>query len=145
MRISGCLFLCTALMATPCFGFPLAFEERDARHFLARLPEGTAEIGLDRLTLRGVTLRFLGAASSARLEGLGSAAPSTYVRAGLVRTFPQFPDFGYRASIRGSTLFCMGTERTWNTICNCPAESPPIAFGFRWREVVTSQSMKMAI
>ena len=91
MRISGCLFLCTALMATPCFGFPLSFEERDARHFLARLPDGTAELGLDRLTLRGVTLRFLGAASSARFEGLGSAAPSTYVRADLVRTFPQFP------------------------------------------------------
>ena len=97
MRISGCLFLCTALMATPCFGFPLSFEERDATHFLARLPDGTAELGLDRLTLRGVTLRFLGAASSARFEGLGSAAPSTYVRAGLVRTFPQFP----RLRIRG--------------------------------------------
>src|ERR1700732_1333982 len=91
MRISGCLFLCTALMATPCFGFPLSFEERDATHFLARLPDGTAELGLDRLTLRGVTLRFLGAASSARFEGLGLAAPNPYVRAGLVPALPQFP------------------------------------------------------
>ena len=106
MRISGCLFLCTALMATPCFGFPLSFEQRDATHFLARLPDSTAELGLDRLTLRGVTLRFLGAASSARLEGLGPAAPSTYVRAGLLRTFPQFPRLADTAAfIRGRRDF----------------------------------------
>ena len=62
-------FFSAALIAAPCFGFPISFEERDARHFLARLPDGTAELSPDRVTLGGVTLRFLDSASSARFEG----------------------------------------------------------------------------
>ncbi len=101
MRISGFLFLSAALMAAPCFGFPISFEERDARHFLARLPDGTAELSPDRVTLRGVTLRFLGSASSARFEGLGAAAPSTYIRAEFIKTFPQFPRIRIQGLYRG--------------------------------------------
>ncbi len=82
------LWICTAAQ---CLAFPLSFEQRDATHFLARFSGGTAELSLDRLTLRDVTLRFAGSVPSARFEGLGPAAPSTWLRSGLVRTFPQFP------------------------------------------------------
>jgi uncharacterized protein (TIGR03437 family) len=85
------------LTVARCVALPLSFEQRDATHFLARLPSGTADLSRDRVTLGDVTLRFVGSAPTARLEGLGQAAPSTYLRAGFVRTFPQFP----RAAIRG--------------------------------------------
>ena len=85
------------LMAARCLALAPSFEQRDATHFLARFPSGTAEVRPDRVSLGSVTLRFVGSARSARLEGLGPAAPSTYLRAGFVRTFPQFP----RLAIRG--------------------------------------------
>jgi uncharacterized protein (TIGR03437 family) len=79
------------LIATRCLALPLSFEERDPRHFLARVANSTVELRANRVILRDVTLRFLGAAHAARLEGLGPTSPSTYLRAGFVRTFPQFP------------------------------------------------------
>jgi hypothetical protein len=96
MRISGC-FLFLILTATRSLAFPLTFEQRDATHFLARLPGGSAELSLDRLTLGGVTFRFVGSSPSARFEGVGAAAPTTYLRAGFVRALPQYA----RIRIRG--------------------------------------------
>jgi uncharacterized protein (TIGR03437 family) len=91
-------FLALAIFTTlRCLALPLSFEQRDATHFLARFPNGAAELRPDRVSLGNVTLRFVGSAPSARLEGLGPAAPSTYLRAGSVRTFAQFP----RLAIRG--------------------------------------------
>src|ERR1700722_17180771 len=96
MRNSSFLILMVLTVAR-CVALPLSFEQRDATHFLARLPNGTADLSRDCVRLEDVTLRFVGSAPTARLEGLGQAAPSTYVRAGFVRTFPQFP----RLAIRG--------------------------------------------
>ena len=87
MRIS----ILTIFAAVPCLAFPLTFEQRDPTYFLARLPNGPAELRPDRVSLGDVTLRFLEAAPTSRLEGVGTASPSTYLRVGLVRTFPQFP------------------------------------------------------
>jgi len=96
MRNSSLLVL-AILTAGRCLALPLSFEQRDATHFLARFPNGAAELRPDRVSLGDVTLRFVGSAPSARLEGLGPAAPSTYLRADSVRTFAQFP----RLAIRG--------------------------------------------
>ncbi len=96
MRNSSSLVL-TMLAAVRCLAVPLSFEQRDATHFLARFSNGTAELRRDGVSLGDVTLRFVGSAPAARLEGIGPAAPSTYLRAGYVRTFPQFP----RLAIRG--------------------------------------------
>jgi uncharacterized protein (TIGR03437 family) len=96
MRNSSSLLL-AILTAAQCSALPLSFEQRDPTHFLARFSNGTAELRPDRVSLGDVTLRFVGSAPSARLEGLGPAAPSTYLRAGSVRTFAQFP----RLAIRG--------------------------------------------
>src|SRR4030081_976316 len=90
MRIFRSLVL-TLFIAASCHALPLSFEQRDSAHFLARVGNGTVELRPDRLIVRDLSLRFLGASDAARLEGLGSAAPSTYVRAGFLRTFPQFP------------------------------------------------------
>jgi uncharacterized protein (TIGR03437 family) len=96
MRNSSSLVL-AILSAVRCLAVPLAFEQRDATHFLARFSNGTAELRRDGVSLGDVTLHFVGCARAARLEGIGHAAPSTYLRAGYVRTFPQFP----RLAIRG--------------------------------------------
>ena len=90
MRISRFSFL-TLFLAARCFSVPISFEQRDSRHFLARFANRSAVLQPDRVVLADVTLRFPGAAQAARLEGLGQAAPSTYLRAGFSRTFPQFP------------------------------------------------------
>ena len=85
-------FLIPALFVTlHCSALPVSFEQRDPKHFLARVPNGFIEVGEDRVTLKDVTLRFFGRTGPARLEGIGPAAPSTYLRAGFSRTFPQFP------------------------------------------------------
>lgn len=81
----------TFFVAARCFALPLSFEERDARHFVARLPNGAVQFRTDGMVLRDITLRFLGAASRAKLEGGGPSAPSTYLRGGLARTLRQFP------------------------------------------------------
>ncbi len=90
MRLSSSL-LCAALFAFQCLALPLSFEKRDATHFLARFPNSTVELRPDGIMLRDVTLHFVGAATASRMEGLGTSAPSTYLRAGVARTFLQFP------------------------------------------------------
>jgi hypothetical protein len=90
VRNSSSLIL-TVLTAARCLAVPISFEQRDPTHFLARFSNGTAELRPDGVSLCDVTLRFVGSAPSARLEGLGPATPSTYLRAGNTRTFSQFP------------------------------------------------------
>jgi hypothetical protein len=60
------------------------------------LPIGTVEFRPDHVTGAGVTLRFLHASSNAHLEGIGAAAPSTYLGQGFSRTFSQFPKLAIR-------------------------------------------------
>src|ERR1700730_3557486 len=108
MRISSSLLL-TVFIAARCFALPLSFEKRDSTHFLARFPNGTADLRPDRVILHDVTLRFVGAAPTARLEGVGRAVPSTYLRAGLVRTFPQFPKLAIHGLYAGVDAIFYGT------------------------------------
>ena len=96
MRPSSCLLL-SVLVCAHCVAVPLAFEQRSSRYFLAHGANGMVELGPDRVTLSGVTLRFSGAATAAHLEGVGPSAPATYLRAGFSRTFKQFP----KVAIRG--------------------------------------------
>src|SRR5216683_1164278 len=71
-----CIFrslVLTVLIAASCRALPLSFEQRDSKHFLARVGNGTVEFHPDHLILSDVSLRFLGASGTARLEGLGPA------------------------------------------------------------------------
>ncbi len=90
MRVLSSFFFTAVWIAQGAAG-PLSFEQRGAGQFLARLPGGTVEFRPDRVTAGEVTLRFLHSSSQARMEGVGSAAPSTYLGHGLRRTFSQFP------------------------------------------------------
>jgi uncharacterized protein (TIGR03437 family) len=100
MHISRSLAL--TLFLTPlCLAVPLSFEQRDAGHFLARFANRTIELRPDCVILPDVTMRFTGGTGASRLEGLGPAAPSTYLRAGVARTFPQFPKLAIRNLYRG--------------------------------------------
>jgi hypothetical protein len=107
MRNSSSLVL--AALAARCLAYPLSFEQIDTAHFLVHFPNGTAELRRDRVSLGDVSLRFVGSAPSARLEGLGPAAPSTYLRAGFVRTFPQFPRLAIRGLYRGVDAIFYGS------------------------------------
>ena len=106
------IFLLTVFVAVPCLALPLTFEQRDATHFLARLPNGPAELRPDRVSLGDVTLRFVGADATSRLEGVGKASPSTYLRAGLVRTFPQFPRLAIHGLYAGVDAIFYGSGET---------------------------------
>ena len=108
MRVFSC-YLLWGLTAARCYAFPLTFEQRDATHFIARLPGETVELSPGHLTLGGVTVRFVGSSASARFEGLGPAASSTYLRAGFVRTFPQFPRLRIRGLYPGVDAIFYGT------------------------------------
>ena len=108
MRHSSSLVL-AILTAARCFALPPSFEQRDTTHFLVRFSNGAAELRPDGLSFGDVTLRFLGSAPSARLEGLGRSAPSTYLRAGSVRTFAQFPEVAIRGLYPGVDAIFYGT------------------------------------
>jgi uncharacterized protein (TIGR03437 family) len=96
MRIPASILLVLLLRVT-ALALPLSFEQLDATHFLARLPNTTAELNPDGILIGDIALRFSSASPSARLEGLGPATPSTYIRAAFVRTLRQYP----RVAIRG--------------------------------------------
>lgn len=90
-------FLATALFVlSQCLALPLSFEERSSQRFVARSQGGAMEFRADRIELGGAALRFIGASASARLEGLGSPAPSTYLRAGSSQIYRQFPKLAVR-------------------------------------------------
>jgi uncharacterized protein (TIGR03437 family) len=73
---------------------PLYFEQRSNRLFETRVAGQPASIGTDRIELDGVTLRFLRSSKHAYLEGLGTPAPSSYIRRGQTRNFQAYPKAG---------------------------------------------------
>ena len=70
---------------------PLYFEERPGGVFETRAAGQSVTIRADRIALDGVTLRFVHASKSARLEGIGTPAPSTYITRGQTLHFWQYP------------------------------------------------------
>ncbi|MDP8982938.1 MAG: SBBP repeat-containing protein [Acidobacteriota bacterium] len=80
---------------------PISFEARDRTFFIARFGNGSAHIHPDRVVVGGVTLRFLHAARESRLEGVGPAAPSTYLDGRFRRSFEQFPQLAIRGLYPG--------------------------------------------
>jgi len=80
---------------------PISFEERDRTFFVARSGNGSVHIHPDRVVIGGTTLRFLHAARASRLEGVGPAAPSTYIGRVFRRSFEQFPQLAIRGLYPG--------------------------------------------
>ena len=95
MRICSWLVLSLSSLGQS-FATPVSFEERDPARFVAHFGDDVGDIRPDRFCIDGVTFRFVHAGPNARLEGVGAAAPSTYIRGGATRTFGQFPKVAIR-------------------------------------------------
>ncbi len=70
---------------------PIYFEQRSSGLFETRSAGQLITIRADQLELDGVTLRFVPPSKGARLEGVGTPAPSTYITRGQTRSFRQYP------------------------------------------------------
>jgi uncharacterized protein (TIGR03437 family) len=95
------LLTLTLLASTAGLAIPPTFEARDPGHFLVRFGDGMADISPHRVTVGRIILRFAGADPLARMEGLGSPSPSTYLRDGFARTFQQYPRAAIHNLYRG--------------------------------------------
>jgi len=73
---------------------PLYFEQRSSGLFETRVAGQAASIGPDGINLDGVTLRFLRSSRHAYLKGLGTPAPSSYIRRGQTNNFQAYPKAG---------------------------------------------------
>jgi len=108
----------TLLIAAVCLGdllsaaaldVPLYFEDRSSDLFETRAAGGSVAIRPDRVELNDVTLHFVHASKNARLEGVGTPAPSTYITRGLTRTFRQYPKARIRRLYPGVDVAFYGT------------------------------------
>jgi uncharacterized protein (TIGR03437 family) len=91
-RLSWLAVCCVGrALAAPAPAIPLAFEQRDAALFVAHSDTGPLVFRPARVTVGGITVRFLKSLPGARLEGDGPATPATYIGAGAQRTYSQFP------------------------------------------------------
>ena len=91
------------------------------------------EYSPDRVTVRPVTLRFRGAADGGEAGGVGSPAPSTYLRAGFARTFRQFPKLAIHNLYAGVDAIFYGNGDDLEYDLKIAAGSLSSGYGFRWR------------
>jgi uncharacterized protein (TIGR03437 family) len=91
--VLGCL---CRLAAAAVVEYPLYFEERSNGFFETRAAGQSVTIRADRISLDGVTLRFVHPSKNAHLKGLGTSAPSTYITRGQTRSFRAYPEAGIR-------------------------------------------------
>jgi uncharacterized protein (TIGR03437 family) len=96
-RLSILAFVCLGRLpgASPV-EHPLYFEERSSGVFEASAAGQSVTIRADRISLDGITLRFVHPSKNAHLKGLGTSAPSTYITRGQTRSFRAYPQAGIR-------------------------------------------------
>jgi uncharacterized protein (TIGR03437 family) len=108
----------TSLLAIACLSplpgataleHPLYFEQRGTELFETRSAGQLVSIRPDRVSLDGVTLRFVHASKGARLEGLGASAPATYITRGQTRSFREYPKVDMRRLYPGIDAAFYGT------------------------------------
>src|ERR1051326_8666428 len=97
------LFLCCLgrALAISTDAIPLSFEEREAALFVAHSGNTSIRFRPAGVSIDDVTLHFLKADPGVHLEGLGPAAPATYLGAANRRTFQQFPELAMRSLYPG--------------------------------------------
>ena len=88
---------------------PLYFEARSAGLFETRAVGKLVTIRTDRIELDSVTFRFLNTSNSARLEGLGRYASSTYFTHGQTIHFRAYPKARIRRIYSGVDVAFYGT------------------------------------
>jgi uncharacterized protein (TIGR03437 family) len=102
-------------LAVPAPAIPLAFEQRDQALFVAHSGNAAVLIQPARITMAGVTIHFLKSLPAARLEGVGPAAPATYIGAAAQRTFRQFPKLAMHNLYPGIDAVFYGNAGYGNT------------------------------
>ena len=102
LRLSLPVIACaTSLLGATAPDHPLYFEQRSNDLFETRSAGQFVTIRADRVELDGVSLQFIHPSKRARLEGLGTSAPSTYITRGQTRAFRQYPKARIRNLYRG--------------------------------------------
>jgi uncharacterized protein (TIGR03437 family) len=105
-------FIPAIILASRICAMPLSFEERTAVLFEARLDGELATFRTDRFSIGPLTVHFPGSSPHSTLEGIGTSAPSTYLRAGSRNTFSQFPKLALRGLYPGVDAIFYGCEAT---------------------------------
>jgi len=92
-RISILVFVClSGLPGASAVDHPLYFEERSSEVFETRAAGQSVTIRADRISLDGVTLRFVHPSKNAHLQGRGRSAPSTYITRAQTLSFRAYPE-----------------------------------------------------
>jgi uncharacterized protein (TIGR03437 family) len=108
----------TLLLAAVCLGCvraaarpvrPLYFEDRQNGVFESHAAGEAIRIYADRVEIGDITLRFAHASKQARVEGLGTPAPSTYLLRGRTLSFRQYPKARIRNLYPGIDAVFYGT------------------------------------
>ncbi len=102
------VFISSTLLSAPAVARPLSFEQRTPVLYQAQFGSEALVVQRDSLTIGGITLRFANASSSARLEGMGTSSPATYLSANASRTFAQFPKLALRHLYPGVDVIFYG-------------------------------------
>jgi uncharacterized protein (TIGR03437 family) len=108
-RILIFVFVCLGRLAAAApVDHPLYFEERSSEVFETRAAGQSVTIRADRISLDGVTLRFVHPSNNAHLQGLGRSAPSTYITRAQARSFRAYPEAGIRRLYPGIDVMFYG-------------------------------------
>lgn len=112
----------TSLLGPVCLGWclgcvsaavrpdrPIYFEDRRSGVFESHAAGQAIRIHADRVEIGDVTLRFLHASKQARVEGIGTAAPSTYLMRGRTVSFRQYQKVRIRDLYPGIDAAFYGT------------------------------------
>jgi hypothetical protein len=110
IRTSLPIFICLCdLLSAAALDHPLYFEERSSELFETRAAGKLVAIRTASIELDGVTFQFANPSKSARLEGIGTPAPSTYITRGETRTLAQYPKARIRCIYPGIDVAFYGT------------------------------------
>jgi uncharacterized protein (TIGR03437 family) len=112
IRLPLLIIVCVSgLLSATVPDHPLYFEERASQLFETRAAGQSVTIRADRIELDGVTLRFVRPSRNARLQGVGTPAPSTYITRGQTRGFRAYPKAGIRQLYPGTDVMFYGSPR----------------------------------
>jgi uncharacterized protein (TIGR03437 family) len=97
------------LLGAATVDHPLYFEQRSPMLFETRAAGNLVTIRPDRVELDGVTFRFVHTSKSARLEGVGPSAPSSYITRGHTINLRAYPKARVRRIYPGIDASFYGT------------------------------------
>ena len=123
---------------------PLYFEQRSSGLFQTRVAGQPASIGADGIELDGVSLRFLRSSKHAYLKGLGTPAPSSYIRRGQTSNFQAYPKAGIQRLYPGVDVTFYGHAEQLEYDLNLAPGAKPDRIRIEWTARAMSGWTNMA-